>query len=86
MPRKMVLRIKRLLAEGRFRYSLHCAVNAAERSVTYADIRQVGHTAQSAKLQQNGTYKLIGLDAQKLQLTVICRLISMRDVLIVTVY
>lgn len=82
----MVQRLKRLLAEGRFRYSLHCAVSVAERTVTHADIRQVGHTAHSAKLQQNGTFKLIGLDAQEMRLTVICRPISAQDVLIVTVY
>lgn len=86
MPRKTVDLIKRALREGDFVYSIHCAQAAFDRIVTHQDVRKVGKTAQTAKLQNNGAYKIVGFDENDMELTVVCRVHLKRSVLIVTVY
>lgn len=86
MPRKTVQKIRQHLINGEYRYSMHCERTAYDRIVTDEDIRQVGQTAFTAKLQRNGSYKLIGFDAQNMELTVICRLSSQTGALIITVF
>ena len=78
--------IKQYLKSGQFVYSIHCDRTAEERVVTDEDIRTVGRTAHTAKLQPSGAYKVIGYDESDLELTVICRLATKANLLIITVY
>lgn len=86
MPRKTVQRIKQHLINGEFRYSIHCDRTADDRIITDEDIRNVGRTTHTAKLQANGSYKFVGFDEQDMELTVICRLSNQTGVLIITVF
>lgn len=86
MPRKIAQRIHKLLREGRFRYSLHCDQKRMERIVTDEDLRAVGRTAYTTKLQANGAYKVIGYDESELELMVVCRLMESHGLLIITVF
>ena len=56
------------------------------RVVTDEDIRNVGRTVYTTKLQANGSYKVVGHDESELELTVVCRIMESQDLLIVTVY
>lgn len=67
-------------------YSIHCDQTSSDRIVTDEDLRNVGRTAHTAKLQDNGAYKVIGFDEMDLELTVICRLSVKTNLLIITVY
>lgn len=86
MPRKTVQKIHKLLREGRLRYSIHCDQSRMDRVVTDEDIRNVGRTAHTTKLQANSAYKVAGYDESELKLTVVCRLMESQDLLIVTVF
>lgn len=86
MPRKTVDLIKQALREGDFVYSIHRAQSAFDRIVTHQDVKMVGKTCQTAKLQKNGTYKIAGFDDNDIELTVVCRVHLKRRVLIVTLY
>ena len=86
MPRRTVQKILKLLREGRFRYSIHCDQTRMNRVVTDEDLRNVGRTAHTTKLQANGAYKVVGHDESELELTVVCRLMESRDLLIITVF
>ncbi len=86
MPRKTAQKIHRLLREGRFRYSIHCDQTSLDRVVTDEDIRNVGRTAHTTKLQTNGSHKVIGYDENELELTVICRIMESQNLLIITVF
>lgn len=86
MPRKTVQKIRQHLINGEFRYSIHCDRTADDRIVTDEDIREVGRTAHTAKLQSNGSYKFVGYDDQDMELTFICRLSSQTGALIITVF
>lgn len=59
---------------------------AYDRVVTDGDIRKVGRTAHTARLQSNGSYKIVGFDEQGMELTVVCRLLMQNGVLIITVF
>ncbi|MCB9228931.1 MAG: hypothetical protein H6618_04900 [Deltaproteobacteria bacterium] len=54
--------------------------------MTDEDIREVGRTAHTAKLQSDGGYRFVGYDDQGMELTVICRLSSQTGALIIAVY
>lgn len=86
MPRKTADKIHQFLREGRFRYSIHCDQTRIDRVVTDEDIRNVGRTAHTTKLQANGAYKVVGHDEGELDLTVVCRLMESQDLLIITVF
>lgn len=86
MPRKTADRILKLLRDGRFRFSIHCDQMRTDRVVTDEDIRNVGRTARTTKLQDNGSYKVIGQDDSEQELTVVCRPMESQDLLIITVF
>lgn len=86
MPRKTVERVHELLREGKFRYSVHCAEKLADRVVTDEDIRCVGRTAHSTRLQDGGSWRVTGRDECELEMTVVCRVLETRDLLLITVY
>lgn len=86
MPRKTAQKIHKLLREGRFRYSIHCDQTRMDRVVTDEDIRSVGSTVHTTKLQANNAYKVIGYDESELELTVICRVMESQDLLIITIF
>lgn len=86
MPRKSAQKIQKLLREGRFRYSIHCDQTSLDRVVTDEDIRSVGRTAHTIKLQTNGAFKVIGYDESELKLTVVCRFMESQNLLIITVF
>lgn len=88
MPRKTAQKIQKLLREGRFRYSIHCVQTQNERVITGEDIKAVGRTAHTTKLQANGAYKVVGYDESKLELTVMCRFMELdsEELLIITVF
>ena len=86
MPRNTVQRILKLLRDGRFRYSIHCDQTRMERVVTDEDLRAVGRTAHTTKLQANDSYKVVGCDEGEIKLTVVCRFMELQDLLIITVF
>lgn len=86
MARKTAQKIQKLLRDGLFRYSIHCDQTRMHRVVTDEDIRNVGRTAHTTKLQSNGGYKVIGYDETELELTVVCRLTKSENLLIITVF
>ena len=86
MSGKSAQKIQKLLSEGRFRYSIHCDQTSLDRAVTDEDIRSVGRTAYTIKVQTNGAFKVIGYDESELKLTVICRLMESENLLIITVF
>lgn len=86
MPRKTVQKIHKLLRDGQFRYSIHCDQTRFHRVVTDEDIRNVGRTAHTTKLQASGAYKVVGCDEGELELTVVCRVIESQNLLIITVF
>ena len=86
LPRKTAERIHELLREGRFCYSVHCAAKLVTRVVTDEDIRSVGRTAHTTRLQDGGSWKVTGRDECDLEMTVVCRALETRDLLLITVY
>ncbi len=86
LPRNTVKKIKQYLVDGNYRYLIHCDKIAEDRIVTDEDIRNIGKTVKFAKLQANGAYKLVGLDKQDLELTVVCKFSIKLNLLIITVY
>jgi hypothetical protein len=87
VPRKTVERVHEILREGKFRYSVHCTEKLADRVVTdEEDIRCVGRTAHSTRLQDGGSWRVTGQDECELEMTVVCRVLETRDLLLNTVY
>ena len=56
------------------------------RVVTDEDIRSVGRTAHTTRLQDGGSWKVTGRDECDLEMTVVCRALETRDLLLITVY
>ena len=86
MPRVKAQKVRALLSRGSFRYSIHCFQSALDRIVTDEDIRRVGRTAHTVKLQLNGAFKVIGMDDSDEELTVVCRFIESESLLVITVF
>ena len=86
MPRKTVEWIHEPLREGRFRYTVHCALALVDRVVTDEDIRCAGRTAHTTRMQADGTWKVIGRGECDLEMTIVCRLLESRELILVTVY
>lgn len=73
------------LKAGNFLLSLHAARRMKQRSVTDADIRACGRSAERCRYHaQNKTWRVDGTDLDGEKITVICAF--NRDIIIVTIF
>ena len=79
-----VARILRALRRGDFIRTHHARVRMKERGINVDDICSVGRTSIEVTAQGNSIYKVVGLDMDSEQLTVIATYEA--GVVVITVY
>jgi hypothetical protein len=76
MVRRTFKKIKDLLAAGKFLMGHHAQRRAEERLIAPSDIRNVGKTANSCRIQDDGSYLVSGLDLDDEELTLVVKLVD----------
>jgi hypothetical protein len=76
--------VRQSLRAGNFMFSIHAASRSEERLISREDIKEAGRTAHTLTPREDGSFKVVGLDLEEIETTVICRFLERPRLLIIT--